>query len=198
MWRRENSWPYWDSNSDPSVVQPVDSRYTDYTAKMLSTFNSQSVSHGPLHLTHCYLIALIHCNVFVTRHEVRIVNCISWTLLTRYCNTITLIYTLNKSLQHTLSRSISEPGLLCDWRFTANQFVLAPSTLKFTTIFILQMNPCRHSPYVTSSLTRGWVCLLWTGFAFVKCTYRTYGMLLKFLPFALYSSPLSVQALQSR
>jgi hypothetical protein len=29
-WRRENSWPYRDSNSDPSVVQPVDSRYTDY------------------------------------------------------------------------------------------------------------------------------------------------------------------------
>jgi hypothetical protein len=29
-WRRENSWPYGDSNSDPSVVQPVASRYTDY------------------------------------------------------------------------------------------------------------------------------------------------------------------------
>jgi hypothetical protein len=28
--RRENSWPYRDSNSDPSVVQPVASRYTDY------------------------------------------------------------------------------------------------------------------------------------------------------------------------
>jgi hypothetical protein len=30
IWRRENSWPYRDSNSDPSVVQPVASRYTDY------------------------------------------------------------------------------------------------------------------------------------------------------------------------
>jgi hypothetical protein len=29
-WRRENSSPYRDSNSDPSVVQPVTSRYTDY------------------------------------------------------------------------------------------------------------------------------------------------------------------------
>jgi hypothetical protein len=29
-WRRENSWPYRNSNSDPSVVQPVASRYTDY------------------------------------------------------------------------------------------------------------------------------------------------------------------------
>jgi hypothetical protein len=27
--REENSWPYWDSNSDPSVVQPVASRYTN-------------------------------------------------------------------------------------------------------------------------------------------------------------------------
>jgi hypothetical protein len=30
IWRTENSWPYRDSNSDPSVVQPVASRYTDY------------------------------------------------------------------------------------------------------------------------------------------------------------------------
>jgi hypothetical protein len=28
-WRRENSWPHRDSNSEPSVVQPVASRYTD-------------------------------------------------------------------------------------------------------------------------------------------------------------------------
>jgi hypothetical protein len=29
-WRRKNSWPYRDWNSDLSVVQPVASRYTDY------------------------------------------------------------------------------------------------------------------------------------------------------------------------
>jgi hypothetical protein len=29
-WRGENSWSYWDSNSDPSVVRPLASRYTDY------------------------------------------------------------------------------------------------------------------------------------------------------------------------
>jgi hypothetical protein len=29
-WRRENSWRYRDSYSDPSVVQPVASRYIDY------------------------------------------------------------------------------------------------------------------------------------------------------------------------
>jgi hypothetical protein len=36
-WRRENSWPYRDSNSDPSVVQPVASRYTDYTVEVHSS-----------------------------------------------------------------------------------------------------------------------------------------------------------------
>jgi hypothetical protein len=37
-------------------------------------------------------------------------------------------------------------------------------------IYILQLNPCGHSPYVTSPLAKGCVCLLWMGFAFVKCT----------------------------
>jgi hypothetical protein len=31
IWRSENSWPHRDSNSDSSVVQPVTSRYTDYS-----------------------------------------------------------------------------------------------------------------------------------------------------------------------
>jgi hypothetical protein len=29
-WRSENSYHHWDLNSDPSVVQPVASRYTGY------------------------------------------------------------------------------------------------------------------------------------------------------------------------
>jgi hypothetical protein len=53
------------------------------------------------------------------------------------------------------------------------------------------------SPHVTSSLTRGWVCLLWICLTFVKCTFRKYNMSLKMLHFALHTSPLSVQALQS-
>jgi hypothetical protein len=57
--------------------------------------------------------------------------------------------------------SMSESELLYDWRFTANQFVLAPSPLRFTTgDFFPQQNLCGHSLYVTSSLTRGRVCLL--------------------------------------
>jgi hypothetical protein len=49
---------------------------------------------------------------------------------------------------------------LHDWRFTANQFVLAKSPLRPTSRAIFQLNTCGYSPYVTSSLMRGWVCHL--------------------------------------
>jgi hypothetical protein len=59
-----------------------------------------------------------------------------------------------------MSESDSESELLYDWRFTANQFVLATSPLRLTTrIFIFQLNTCGYSPYVTSSLTRGWAAI---------------------------------------
>jgi hypothetical protein len=53
----------------------------------------------------------------------------------------------------------SESQLLYDWRFTAKQFVLVPSPLRPTTSAFFQVNICGYSPYVTSSLTRGCVCL---------------------------------------
>jgi hypothetical protein len=41
------------------------------------------------------------------------------------------------------------------------KFVLAISPLRLATSnFILQLNTCGYSPYVTSSLTRGWICRL--------------------------------------
>jgi hypothetical protein len=59
------------------------------------------------------------------------------------------------------SQSESESELLFDWRFTANQFILATSPLRPTTSnFILQLNTCEYCPYVTSFLTRGWFCRL--------------------------------------
>jgi hypothetical protein len=55
----------------------------------------------------------------------------------------------------------SESELLYDWRFIANQFVLATSPLEHTTSnFIFQLNTCGYSPYVTYSLMRWWVCRL--------------------------------------
>jgi hypothetical protein len=57
------------------------------------------------------------------------------------------------------SHSVSE--LLCDWRFTANQFFLVTSPLRITTSnFIFQLNTCGYRPYVTFSLTKGLVCCL--------------------------------------
>jgi hypothetical protein len=101
---------------------------------------------------------------------------------------------LTTATLNCLNKSKSE--LLYDWRFTANQsWRQTPRDLRWE--FLFHLKPCGHSPYVTS-LTRKWICLVWIGFTFVKCTYRTYSVLLKILHCALYTSPLSVQALQSR
>jgi hypothetical protein len=57
--------------------------------------------------------------------------------------------------------SESESELLYDSRFTVKHFVLATSPLRLTTSnFIFQLNTFGYSPYVTSSLMRGWVCRL--------------------------------------
>jgi hypothetical protein len=60
-----------------------------------------------------------------------------------------------------LQMLLSESELLYDWRFTANQYVLATSPLRLkTTNFIFQLNTWGCSPYLTPSLTRGWICCL--------------------------------------
>jgi hypothetical protein len=60
------------------------------------------------------------------------------------------------------SKSKSKLKLFYDWRFTADQFILASSPMKPTTrCSLFQVNPCGNSLYVTSSLTRRWVYFLW-------------------------------------
>jgi hypothetical protein len=57
--------------------------------------------------------------------------------------------------------SQSESGLLYDRRVTAIYLVSARNPVRPTTrIFIFQLNTCGYMPYVTSCLTRGWVCRL--------------------------------------
>jgi hypothetical protein len=59
------------------------------------------------------------------------------------------------------SESESESELLYDVRFTADQFVLATSPVRpKIRILIFQLNTFGCIPYVTSSLTRGWVSRL--------------------------------------
>jgi hypothetical protein len=46
---------------------------------------------------------------------------------------------------------------------------LAPSLLRITTReFVFHLNRCDHSPYVTFSLTRRWISILWTCLAFCQ------------------------------
>jgi hypothetical protein len=63
-------------------------------------------------------------------------------------------------LQCSRSYRRSESELLYDWRFTANQFVLATSPLRLKTSNMFQLSTCGHTPYVTSSMMREWVCRL--------------------------------------
>jgi hypothetical protein len=64
-------------------------------------------------------------------------------------------------LTHCFNCRLSESELLYDWRFASNFFVLVISPLRLTTSnYFFQLNTCLHSPYVTSSLTRGWACRL--------------------------------------
>jgi hypothetical protein len=56
------------------------------------------------------------------------------------------------------------PPISSSWR----QAPWGPGTEFFAT------DPCDNSPHVTSFLTGGWIYHLWIGFAFAKCTYRTY------------------------
>jgi hypothetical protein len=66
-----------------------------------------------------------------------------------------------KQLTNQPIESEPESELLYDWRFTTNQFVLVPSALSLTARdFVLQLNPCVLSPYVTSTLRRGRVSLV--------------------------------------
>jgi hypothetical protein len=56
---------------------------------------------------------------------------------------------------------MSESDLIYDWRFTANQFALAPTAwVPRPVFFFFQINTCGYSTCAASSLTRGWVCRL--------------------------------------
>jgi hypothetical protein len=65
-------------------------------------------------------------------------------------------------LQVLLEKSLHlKSELLYDWRFTADQFVLALSPLRPTTsTFFSSTEHLRYIRYVTSSVTRGWICRL--------------------------------------
>jgi hypothetical protein len=71
-----------------------------------------------------------------------------------------LVFLRRRHMYCTVIQHKSESELLYDWRFTANQSWRQAPWDSRPVIFFLQLNSCCHSPYVTSSLTRGWVCSL--------------------------------------
>jgi hypothetical protein len=82
------------------------------------------------------------------------------------CLSYQLVTSHNCNYQLSLNYSKSESDLLHNWRFTADKFVSAPNHKRIRATDIFQLNPWGNSPYVTSSLTRTWVCLLWIGLHF--------------------------------
>jgi hypothetical protein len=99
-----------------------------------------------------------------------------WRLQAFWCGP----FSLTRGRSCHLPQSQSKSKLLYDWQFTANQFVLASRPLRPTTRLFFQLNSCENRPYVTSSLMRRWVCLLWIYLAFRQVYIsHTYSMLLK-------------------
>jgi hypothetical protein len=83
-WRRENSWPYGDSNSNPSVVQPIASCYTGYALLAHNNINNNN-NHNSCHalpasyvnwicscLTHrpCYIFSPIFLSSFIAPSDI--------------------------------------------------------------------------------------------------------------------------------
>jgi hypothetical protein len=98
---------------------------------------------------------------------------------------------------HAGSQPKIKSELLYDWRFTANEFVLASSPLRLTTEFFFLF----HSTFRLIILTQhalwreDWVISYEYSWPLVKCMYRTYitCILSKIRPCTLYKSALWVQ-----
>jgi hypothetical protein len=66
-WRREKSWPYQDSNSNPFVVQPIASRYTDYAIPAGDTVGLI----GSFNIKLSYFILVIRYQLMVKIHTIK-------------------------------------------------------------------------------------------------------------------------------
>jgi hypothetical protein len=60
-WKRENSCPYWDSNYNPSIIQPIPSRYTDFTIPVPTYYAyTYAINNGNLFSSNIKLAMLRH------------------------------------------------------------------------------------------------------------------------------------------
>jgi hypothetical protein len=74
-WRIENSWPYWGSNSDLSVVQPIASRYSDWLSMCVCIYTH---THGKCLLIRLQLILMLN------NPDRNMENKRCWSQLSRY------------------------------------------------------------------------------------------------------------------
>jgi hypothetical protein len=140
MWRRENSWPYRDSNSDPSVVQPIASCYINYAIqvglKLNGTYQLLSLS-----LTLRPTVSRPVC--LGIKHPSGAYDQIFIT-----CVTVTVLF-----LWGAFSDERSGLSFVCCWPLPAQSFS-GPSPLGLQTIFYcLRFETSISSPPMTRRVT---------------------------------------------
>jgi hypothetical protein len=106
-----------------------------------------------------YWTPLLQLHLIITAHKL---NSFVMTFVWEICHCcLNLEESPVSQILDLVLYSEAESELLYDWQFTANQFILASRFLRFmTSNFIFQLSICGYSPYVSSSLMRGWVCHL--------------------------------------
>jgi hypothetical protein len=146
--------------------------------------NPHAISNSPLRTHYCSQASLVvswqristqelyqsHCNCSIHESCLRTIMSVLPPILIQLptpeldailccnCNLFLHIFAdLNSRLN---SNSKSKSKLPFGGRYTANQFILASSPFRLAFRDIFHLNHYANSPYVTSSLTRRWVCPL--------------------------------------
>jgi hypothetical protein len=100
-------------------------------------------------------------------------------------------------LPHAAIGQQCQSQLLYDWRFSANQFVLAPSPLRLMRFFLFATELLR-SESLCNILSQERMCFYEDARPSSNVLAAHNSILLKILPSTKYTSTLSVQALKSR
>jgi hypothetical protein len=127
----------------------ADTRASDHlrTATILSRIGACVTNNNGFWVRCLDLLALL-CNYEYNKWLSTTRSIPYWTTSIFHCDESLLTH-------WTPLRMTSESEFLYEWRFTANQSVLATSPLRLTTSnFIFQLNTCGYSPYLTLPLWR--------------------------------------------
>jgi hypothetical protein len=141
----------------------------------------------------CCLFCVYRDNLGYGSHQCRFLR----FRVQRFLSSLADVFFTTKYSTHggflTFSESESESELIYDWRFIANCNLLnlTSNPLSRKNIYLLlQLNTCDHDLYVTPSLTRGWVLLLWIDLVFSSVRIAHIACYWWFFLFSLYKNPL--------